>query len=176
MLRQIWHSCFSWSVLVATEEELAGADVILAHECGDQKTVSETTRTIAANAHYLHCRFNKPVIAQFPGNTAIPDVPAIVISRHLRIPWGYLDTDEVQRQAAVICDLNGWEKVILCTNWVHAWRAGQNLIHHGLVPVYADNSNVRFDWRCSRWTAKSAVITAPREVLAKMLYFRKGLI
>lgn len=176
ILGQILHSCFSWAVPLATEEELAGADVILAHECGDQKTISRTTRAIAENARKLHFRYEKPVIAQFPGNSAIADVPAIVISKHLRMPRAYLDTDEVQRQAAVICGLHGWKKVILCTNWVHIWRAGQNLIHHGLIPVYADNSNVHFDWRCSRWILKSAIFVAPREVLAKMLYSHKGLI
>lgn len=176
MLKKIWHSCFSWSVPLATEEELLNADAILAHECGDQKNVSAATRVIAENARNLHLRFNKPLIAQFPVNEAIPEIPAIVISKHLKTPGAYLDTDEVQRQAAVICGLHGWGKVILCTNWVHAWRAGKNLEHHGLSPIYADNHNVHFDIHCSRWALKSAVIVLPREVLAKMLYFHKKLI
>lgn len=176
MLSKILQSFFRWSVPVATDQELADADVILAHEYGDQKTVSSTTAAIAYNARRLHQKFNKPVIAQFPVNVAIPDVPAIIISRHLKTPGAYLDTEEVQRQAAVICSLHGWRKVILCAHWAHAWRAGQNLIHHGLEPIYADSYNVRFDWKSPRWTQKSTAIFLPREVLAKILYFKKGLI
>ena len=176
IIGQVLHSCFSWIVPTATEEELANADVILAHEYGDQKNVSSTTAAVAHNVRELHRKFRKPVIAQFPCNEAISDVPAIVISKHLRMPGVYLDTDEVQRQAAVICGLHGWKKVILCAHWAHAWRAGQNLIHHGLTPIYADTSSIKFHWDSPRWAQKSTSLFMAREALAKMLYFRKGLI
>ena len=176
MLKQTWQSLSRWSVPLATEEELANADVIVAHEYGDQRTVSRTTHAIAGNVSKLSIQHRKPTIVQFPVNVAIPDVPAIVISKHLRTPDAYLDTDEVQRQVAVICELRGWKKVILCAHWAHAWRAGKNLIHHGLIPIYADNSNVRFHLDSPRWEQKSTAVFMAREVAAKMLYFRKGLI
>lgn len=176
---QIFQAIFAWKVDLASEAELRSADVILAHECGGNlKGLSWATSAIARNALALHKRFRKPVIFQHPCQTAVPELePAAVISKH-HLQGRYIDTDEVQRQVAEICQAHGWTRVILSTNPWHEWRAGRNLIRHGLTPVYADNSNVRCDirmWR-SRPHLSSKVILVPYEAVAKFIYFRRGLI
>jgi len=166
---------YSGEVPFATPTQLVKADVIFGHEFGDQKNVSETSRSIAKNARRWHQELGIPVIFQHPCELAFPDVkPVHVIRENLLHPGKYLDTNEVQRQLAEFCFEKGWTNVILCCHPKHAWRAGLNLMIHGLTPVFIDNSNVKCDLRCSRWSMKSEYIWLPREVYAKFRYFMEG--
>lgn len=177
MLKRLWESIFFWRVQIASDDELANADVILAHEVGDQKNINKATQAVAENARALHKKFHKPVIIQYPGNLAMPDVqPIAVINSHKLSSGKYLDTNEVQRQVSEICRAHDWRKVILCSHPLHLWRAGRNLIRHGLEPIYADNRNVCCDLKCSRLVLKSEIILFPREVIARLLYLRRNLI
>jgi hypothetical protein len=148
-----------WNVPPSPESDLAKAHTVLTHEFGDQKTPSATTRAMVEVAVALCQKYNLPLICQFPGDEvakAMGVQPLNIIMRHLTNPGAYLDTEEVNRQAAGYCLRYTWSKVILVTHPHHLWRAGKNLEHHGLTVLYPD---VRYG-ECTR--------SNPREIVARI--------
>lgn len=170
--------CFThWSVLPDIGEALAGAEVIVTHEFGDQKSVSRTTRQIAELGIEFAKKLGKPLICQAPGDEVAARLkirPFCVIRRHELRPGAYLDTEEVNRQVTEICRTYGWQRVILCAHPHHLWRAGLNLTRHGMTVLYPNTSGIGYDAHCARLALQSPYIFIPREVLARILYLRKG--
>jgi len=172
----LYHSCFSWRVRLASSAELADADVIMAHEFGNQHDISAASAAMGRSALLISRRYHKPVVLQHPLPRSVPELTPVLIIREHRVRGAYLDTEEVQGQLAQFCRRQGWRKVILCCHPRHAWRAGQNLRRHGLVPVYADNRHIRCDPRCSRVALRWEWLFLLREIAAKLYYFRRGFI
>jgi uncharacterized SAM-binding protein YcdF (DUF218 family) len=166
-----------WNVPPSPESDLAKAHTVLTHEFGDQKTPSATTRAMVEVAVALCQKYNLPLICQFPGDEvakAMGVQPLNIIMRHLTNPGAYLDTEEVNRQAAGYCLRYTWSKVILVTHPHHLWRAGKNLEHHGLTVLYPDVSRVNYDRECTRSALRSPWKFVPREIVARALYLKRG--
>ncbi len=167
----------NWSVPVSPEEVLAAADVVIAHEFGDQKTPSKTTEEIV-NIGVAHCKkYTIPLVCQFPGNVTAEKIgmkPLYVVDKHLLKPGKYLDTEEVNRQVAMVCARHGWKSAIVCTHPHHLWRAGNNLRLHGIIPAYPDVSGIHYDEHCARKELSSARRFMPREIKARAWYWLLG--
>lgn len=166
---------FYWHMKPSPPEMLDRADVVLSHEFGDQHTLGNTNRALAKLAARESLGRGLPWITQFPQNWfPTKAMPIAVISAHELKKGAYLDTEEVNRQAAEICKVNGWKTVLLCAHPDHAWRAGKNLERHGLSVVYPDLSGISYDPTCARRSLSSRFVFLPRELAARLLYFWKG--
>ncbi len=182
-----------WEVPFHSPEKLAEADAILTHEFGDQEHVSATTRRFVTLGVELARTFRKPMICQYPGDRVTREYgiePTLVIKEHLLTPGKYLDTEEVNRQAAKYCRAQEppWKKLIVLSHPDHVWRLGRNLHkHHGIEPRYPDLSSIEYDPQCLRrslsdpyWarTERFPWVTPgfrPREVLlSRPYYLMKG--
>ena len=172
--------CFAhWHIISDATPLLKDADVIITHEFGDQHNVSLTTLNIVARGADLAHRFNKPMICQFPGQQVAELAgikPIYVIERHLLKPGEYLDTEEVNRQAANVCKMNGWKRAIVVAHPHHEWRAAANLERHGISTFYPKTSDIPYDpsLRKSRPILSTPALFVPREILARLLYLKKG--
>ncbi len=171
--------CFShWSVPAQSEEVLGTADVIVTHEFGDQQTVSASTEGIVRRGALLAQSLHRPLICQSPGHRVAEElgVTPIKVIEKSRVEGAYLDTEEVNGQVAQMCWQKGWKKVIVCTHPHHLWRAGLNLKRYGLEPFYPYTADISYDSACSRIALRSPWVFIPREILARMLYAKKGYI
>lgn len=176
---KVWDLLGHWRVPSSSEADLAHADVILTHEFGDQINVSKTTRSFVEIAAALAKKHDLPMICQTPGHIVAKEHgvnPIKVIERNELQAGGYLDTDEVNRQAAQLCRVRGWIKVIPCTHPHHLWRVGENLRHHGLTPMYADMSAVPYDYSLiiERPFLSNPLLWMPREIMARVMYVNNG--
>ncbi|MGH7141302.1 MAG: YdcF family protein [Minisyncoccia bacterium] len=192
--------CFlHWQIEPDSDETLRTADAILCHEFGDQQRISETTRQIVLLGVECAKTFGKPestdrlpLICQYPDDTVAREFgidPECVIREHLLKPGKYLDTEEVNRQAAEVCARHGWKRVILCTHPHHLWRATRNLKRHGITPLIPDTSTIWYDPLCSR-RVLSGPFTLARipmapyicfgfvqwELMSRVAYFKNHLI
>jgi hypothetical protein len=174
MFKTLYEAFTSWSVPSASLKELVSADVVVTHEFGDQKRINTTLIEMAKIAILLRDDYQKPWIAQYPGNLTTATPPLGVIKMHLLKHGAYLDTEEVNRQVAVVCRAHGWKTVILITHPHHAWRAGKNLEHHGLNVVFPDLESVKYDSHTSRLVLTSPLFFIPREIIARLVYFCKS--
>ncbi len=174
-IKRIWAIVFAWKVPTASDEEMKYADCIITHEFGDQHTVSATTEQMVKLGVQLAKRYGLPLITQFPGDTvALREgvVPYMVITKHAQ--GKYLDTEEVNRQLSVEAFRLKWKRVIAITHPDHAWRVGQNLRYHRLIPLFPDLSTITYDEHCSRKTVRDRQHFIPWEIAARVFYYCKG--
>jgi hypothetical protein len=166
-----------WRVPASSDELLAECDAVITHEFGNQIIPSQSTIAIVQHAVELCRKYNKPLITQFPGDVVAQElgfVPYAVIRTHKLVAGKYLDTEEVNRQAAMICSQNNWKRIIVCTHPHHVWRAGCNMQKFNLEPLYAPNAHIQYDKTCSRKSVRSPWYFVPREICARALYIQKG--
>lgn len=178
-MARIWDCFGHWRIDPDSDESFRTADVVVTHEFGDQRTPSVSTAKIVELGVALARRFDKPLLCQYPGNKIAEGLgmePAVVIREHLVKPGDYLDTEEVNRQVAAFALERGWKQVILCTHPHHVWRATENLKRHGLTPLRPDTRTIPYDATCPRFSLRTPFAFVPREVLARGLYLRSGLI
>ena len=170
-----------WNVHAHSPKELGDADVVIAHEFGDQKVPSDTTKAIINTAVTLCARYNLPLICQFPGDQvacARGVNPLYVVRENIARPGTYLDTHEVHRQAALECAKYGWKKVILVSHRHHLWRAGENIKkRHHLMPLFPkETACIPYDPKCSRILLRQPLLFIPREIWSRWSYRKQGLI
>jgi len=167
-----------WNVPADTDDTLALANVIIMHEFGDQVNNIGTNMQISKLGSTLAKAYRKPIICQYPLNQArwMRDVDiSYYIERHHRED-AYLDTNEVNRQAAEWCKIGGWKAAIVVAHPHHLWRAGRNLEKHGIKALYPDVSSITYDRYCSRFALRTPYAFMPREVAARLLYAKGNLI
>jgi hypothetical protein len=171
--------CFlHWHVTPNTESELATADAVATHEFSDQHLVSGTTEKIIGRALEYVCKYNKPLMCQYPGNQVAEQkgiLPVHTVREHLLHSTRYLETEEVNRQFALECHRRGWHTVILITHPHHMWRAGKNLALHRVKVLYAPTKDIPYDPLNPRKVLSSPMQYIPYEIGARQLrYLPRG--
>lgn len=170
--------CFlHWRVWPNNPSELATAQAVLTHEFGDQHKVSKVTEKIAVCGVKIASIIDRPFLCQQPGDVVAGMMgvkPLYVVTTHLLQPGVYVDTEEVNRQAARECKKRGIKTVVLVAHPHHIWRAGKNLERHGITVLFAPSDDIPYDPTCSRWWLRSPWLFIPREVLSRLYYLSKG--
>jgi hypothetical protein len=170
--------CFlHWNVKPGSLNAMALAGGVLTHEFGDQRKVSKATETIAKCAIKISLIIGKPLICQQPGDivAVLEGVkPLYVVETHLLHLGAYVDTEEVNRQAAREFKKYGIKTVVLVAHPHHIWRAGKNLERRGIEVVYSTYHNIPYDPTCSRWWLRSPWFFIPREIVVRLYYLSRG--
>lgn len=161
----------NWKTPISSFEEMKKGKLVLTHGFDDQKNLCEVTVEIVETAVRICKNFGLPIACQFPGDTVARCEglePIMVIYKNLH-DGGYLDTNEVNRQVAEICQKNGWTHVVVCAHPDHAWRVGKNLEKFGLTPIFPDLSGIKYHKIPGRWKLNFPWFII-REIISRVLY------
>jgi hypothetical protein len=149
------------------------------HEFGNQLDVSVTTRAIVMRGIELSKKFGIPIICQYPGNFVAEEnqiKPWYVVRMHKKILGGYLDTEEVNRQAALVCNHRGWTKAIVVAQPDHLWRAILNMKRQRIEAFFPETRDIPYDPDLDRFWLKAPERFIPYEIVARLVYLIRGLI
>lgn len=167
---------FVWKVSCSGEDALKKADVVLAqsfgtHSDGDCGCSNKALARIVENiCHTLQL----PSVIQIEIDECLKSIiPGDVVEEH-RVEGKYLDTYEVLVQAGEVCNVKGWNKVIVIAHPHHMWRVAMTAKRLGFHVLAVDTCSVPYDSESDQVWTRSWIQFIPREIGARFFYLLKG--
>ena len=164
-------SCFFvWEV--PPSYSLRRADVIVAQSFGLPANGLSNV-SLAQVCDDLQSRHYIPVVSQWEIADQMKTQVVHRIEKH-RVPGKYLDTYEVISQAWEFCKSQDRTNAVIVAHPDHMWRCVMVAKTLGFYTFVPEVNHIPYDPKSEQPWTRSAARFIPREIMARLLYLKKG--